>query len=957
MTGLDERGEPQSSISALVIAGFSSFKALLATLEDSPTESSAATSHLARLKLWAGNLGAHRSSGTHSLEYRLRDASSIRNHIASLLQSLCKFIDEATSTAKGDTSSAIQLNDATDLELDEYFQDDDSLEDSEISRILADIGHTIDCLLRLSITIRNPAPHDRFKSRAGADVVGIFEQWDTKHVQDKFPAAGAKISERLGRAIAWRRQYFKYREEHRAKLGHGLEADGEHDEREKSSTRGKSTIASSIPNHLKESFQEFSDLADDNRSEVSGTSYAPSTVDPTQLRVPPLPKEHAEGPFECPFCRMVISINTRKEWNSHISGHLESLALFALPNTATEGDAEDESEDDNSALEQGSANSQSSSLNVGQRHIWGHSKDWEAEFEAALDDAIEAAYDDGYEADTQIGDNMDGQQKQLRERRPTLWPPSDSEDDRYPDRPHDDSNNRRAQVSEELEEYPSSTEGEIQQPILPPADEESSGARRFVVVTEGHSSELEGRATVANKTEVPEPSLGDIEAEQDAGSSGAGTRVPPSDKKARIATPRVRPPAKHARIPNAIPERDFEFSHLYYGGGTDITVASSRPRAKGTSRPTSYYGVSGPPKGNESFYTQQSLLSSNYPPPPRAVPPPPSGVYDYPTRDLDSPDVDSTASLTRFPVRRRPVDINDARGAMPPPPRHPSRSPLGPLILPSTQRRLEKLEDDRRAMPPPPRRPAAARPTTLAFRPPAGLTQEQFEATYRRDRPRVSRTTESDESLDEEGEGSKDHAEYNASEQRVRQGTLRREEASAGGGPLADEVSRTRERGRRSSRGNRSTRSSGSESDFRRTATTTTTTTTTRSSVGDEDVTIRVKGNAMLKVGEAEIQCLDGTEINMLSRASQPGFLGRRGEYSIQAEPVPHIVRPPARPRPTQSSQLGSEESSSFSRSLPKYEPPESGDGSGSFGDTFPFDIPPYPAYPEPPEPGDQEYI
>jgi hypothetical protein len=88
------RCEPPLQIPTLVTRGFSSLKTLLGTLEDSPAECWAAASHLARLKLWAANLGAHRPSGTRSLEYRLRDASSIRNHIVSLLQDLCEAIDE-----------------------------------------------------------------------------------------------------------------------------------------------------------------------------------------------------------------------------------------------------------------------------------------------------------------------------------------------------------------------------------------------------------------------------------------------------------------------------------------------------------------------------------------------------------------------------------------------------------------------------------------------------------------------------------------------------------------------------------------------------------------------------------------------------------------------------------------------------------------------------------------------
>jgi hypothetical protein len=205
--------------------------------------------------------------------------------------------------------------DPTDTELAEYFQDDGSQDDSEIGRILTDIGHTVDCLLRLSTAIRTPAPHDRFKSRAGADMVERFEPWDTRHVEDKFPDIDVRIAERLGRAAARRRQYFKYREEHAEKLAEGLESWDTDDQDNEDKRRDEATtVASSIPNHLKDSFGGLGGFIDDTRSEVSGTSYALSTADTTKLRVPPMPKEHVDGPFQCPFCRMVVSIDTRREW-------------------------------------------------------------------------------------------------------------------------------------------------------------------------------------------------------------------------------------------------------------------------------------------------------------------------------------------------------------------------------------------------------------------------------------------------------------------------------------------------------------------------------------------------------------------------------------------------------------------------------------------------------------------
>ena len=219
------------------------------------------------------------------------------------------------STTGDDQSRTDPSQDQADLDLEEYFRDDRSEDESELGRILADIAHTLDCLLRLSITLRNPAPHDRFRSRVVEDDLEHFAEWDTGHVQNKFPDIDANIAQRLGRAAVRRRQYFKYREEHSSKLAEGLDDDRQEGATEGGSTREKATtIASSLPNHLKDSFEEFADLADDSKSDVSRTSYAPSTADTSRLRVPPIPKAHLDGPFKCPFCCMIVSISIRKEW-------------------------------------------------------------------------------------------------------------------------------------------------------------------------------------------------------------------------------------------------------------------------------------------------------------------------------------------------------------------------------------------------------------------------------------------------------------------------------------------------------------------------------------------------------------------------------------------------------------------------------------------------------------------
>ncbi|KAL7907213.1 hypothetical protein GGI35DRAFT_82902 [Trichoderma velutinum] len=309
--------EPQ--IAPLVNHCLALFRTLSDSLSSSQGECFTTRSHLARFRLWAGSLGAHRASGGRSLEYRLRDSSLVRSHLISLLQELVSSIGEGTQVATTNSDDK-KTSDDVDLDLDMYFQSDDTHEQSEITNILADIGHIINCLMRLSITIRNPARHDQFNSRGWEDTVASYRQWDINHIREKFNRLDDKLVDRLGMAMYRRRQYFKYREKHSKKLAFGLS--GEVDEGDNATT-----IASSVPKHLKDmetivSFKKMNTLFD-SMSETSGTSYATSSATTNELRVPNMPKEYVNGAFQCPFCHTVISVNDRNSWKKHVFRDLQ----------------------------------------------------------------------------------------------------------------------------------------------------------------------------------------------------------------------------------------------------------------------------------------------------------------------------------------------------------------------------------------------------------------------------------------------------------------------------------------------------------------------------------------------------------------------------------------------------------------------------------------------------------
>lgn len=181
---------------------------------------------------------------------------------------------------------------------------------NELTDLLFGIGRIIDCLLRFSVTISNPAPYDHFRSRAGVNLTHHFEHYDTLHVRAKYPRIQPKLSERLGRMLAYRRRYFKYREDHHARLEEGLER-----ALDDATSKGQATtVASSVPQECKDDAQVHLAGLKDDYSEVSATSYVPSTLGQSELRVPPIPKQYIDGPFLCPFCYVFVSVDNRHDW-------------------------------------------------------------------------------------------------------------------------------------------------------------------------------------------------------------------------------------------------------------------------------------------------------------------------------------------------------------------------------------------------------------------------------------------------------------------------------------------------------------------------------------------------------------------------------------------------------------------------------------------------------------------
>ena len=151
---------------------------------------------LGRFKIWATNIGAHQR-GQSSLDFRLRDASHIRDEVLTLIEDLQRTLQDVDDV----------LNDPTPSE------DDvapgparaDGAHETELQQLHRSTMAVIRCLLQLTMVVRNPAQHSLLTEKQPPDVAA-FEPFDVDHVRNKYPAANEILAHRLGLALTRRRK-------------------------------------------------------------------------------------------------------------------------------------------------------------------------------------------------------------------------------------------------------------------------------------------------------------------------------------------------------------------------------------------------------------------------------------------------------------------------------------------------------------------------------------------------------------------------------------------------------------------------------------------------------------------------------------------------------------------------------------------------------------------------------
>ena len=274
-----------------------------------------------RLQLWGSNIGAAQSKASTSLDFRLRDADTVRHQIyknlsdlddalKDALQELRKLAGSDILESKHPTAPQQDYNNVPKQPVDDD-DDSDDLEalQEDLQATFEDVVSIINLLFRMTLYIRNPSRRDQLKHR-DTSAVADYETFDVSHIEHKFPQANVSLTRRLGQANTVRRANLRYWERHHKKLAV-----------DESVVADNITVAAPLSESIATAYKPVEDITElpDTRSHFSGTSYMESMLGGESIRRPDLPEEGKNGaPFQCPICCYMITVSGQREWMKHV---------------------------------------------------------------------------------------------------------------------------------------------------------------------------------------------------------------------------------------------------------------------------------------------------------------------------------------------------------------------------------------------------------------------------------------------------------------------------------------------------------------------------------------------------------------------------------------------------------------------------------------------------------------
>lgn len=264
---------------------------------------------LGRLRVWAANIGIHQTGET-SLDYRLRDASHIKNETVRLLQRFQGLLNDLDDLAEGGerVSTDDDNGNETIAEFQQKLRESDDYNSTEAQDIYQNMVELINHLYQMSIAIRQPAKHDQLVARSIDR--SYFEYRAQQHVYDKYPHADSYLVARIGAAMAKQKAILKDRERHHMKPTQERYGHNRPDSEALFSKRSETVAAGPFLMHWPLEFLKgFSNTS---------ASKAPMVTEDS-LSVPPPPESSNDRkPFQCPYCFVIITIKNRNDWAHHV---------------------------------------------------------------------------------------------------------------------------------------------------------------------------------------------------------------------------------------------------------------------------------------------------------------------------------------------------------------------------------------------------------------------------------------------------------------------------------------------------------------------------------------------------------------------------------------------------------------------------------------------------------------
>lgn len=238
-------------------------------------------------------------------------------------------------------SDEFEISESEDDDLSSVSDDSISIKEevrytTEIEQLHRAINDTITNLFHLSMAIRRPTPRGRYAASTNAPSFDAI--YDIAHVRHKFKYIQDQtwLVERLGKAITRRREYFRYRREHRRKLdleysqsSGGKRGKADFGVKVSTSENQPDTPDKGPPTLAQTKATTFVPTTPtqavpfDQEEQVSITSYATSVEEDSKhaLRVPNPPQFVGGGipfeygvPFECPYCFTIQSVRNLRDW-------------------------------------------------------------------------------------------------------------------------------------------------------------------------------------------------------------------------------------------------------------------------------------------------------------------------------------------------------------------------------------------------------------------------------------------------------------------------------------------------------------------------------------------------------------------------------------------------------------------------------------------------------------------